>query len=98
MEAKKSSSTNFLKSTCACTKHRLLYEQRIGILEGKIRREAKANEGMQRLQMVARVYLTVVYAYGGDGSRFNQESLVSNCVPAGLFGEDTAAGAYNETG
>jgi len=58
-----------------------LYEQRINELKGKIKKEAKEDEGMKLLQNIAGVGPVVAYAYVahvGDGSRFSKGAQVSN--------------------
>ena len=58
-----------------------LHERRIEELKKKIRKEAKADEDMRRLQSIAGVGPIVAYAFVahvGDGSRFSKGSQVSN--------------------
>ena len=58
-----------------------LHERRLEELRGKIRREAKEDGAMKRLQTVAGVGPVVAYAYVahvGDGSRFGTGAQVSN--------------------
>lgn len=60
-----------------------LHEQRIKELKGKIRKEAKEDEDMKRLQTIAGVGPVVAYAFVahvGDGSRFSKGAQVSNYI------------------
>jgi transposase len=64
-------------------KHLELHEQRIDGLRKKIKKEAKADEDMKRLQSIAGVGAIVAYAFiahVGDGSRFSKAAQVSNYI------------------
>ena len=61
--------------------HLDLYEKRIKELKGRIKKEAKTDEDMKRLQGIAGVGPVVAYAFVahvGDGSRFSKGAQVSN--------------------
>ena len=86
-------------------KHLELHEQRMKELKGKMNKEAKKDEGMKSLQGIAGVGPVVAYAFVahvGGGSRFSSGSQTGNYLgfapPSRLFGGDTAAGAYYQTG
>ena len=63
--------------------HLELYEKRIKEMKGKIKKEAKTDEGMLLLQSITGVGPIVAYAYVahiGDGSRFSKGAQVSNYI------------------
>jgi len=60
-----------------------LHDQRIKELSGKIRKEAKNDEDMKKLQTIPGVGPVVAYAFAahvGDGSRFSTGAQVSNYI------------------